>query len=77
MSEQNLDELLGPKGKSDYNVGDTVSYRVNGQKHTGTIEWIEAPSLTPVSGTPHPTQYWVSSGGFPDCIYQKDIIVEP
>jgi hypothetical protein len=76
MTEQNLNELLGPSGKSDYSVGDTISYMVGGQKKSGTIEHITAPGLTPVSGTPHPTQYWVSSGGFPDVVYHADIIVE-
>lgn len=73
---QNMDALLGPSGKSDYSVGDRVTYMYNGQMHTGTIEWIEAPGVTPVTKTPHPTQYWVSDGGMPDCIYQTDIVVE-
>lgn len=73
MSEQNLDELLGPAGKSDYSVGDTIAYMVNGQKHTGEIIHISAPGVTPVSGTPHPTEYWID--GF-TVIYQTDIIVE-
>jgi len=72
---QNLDELLGPSGKSDYSVGDTISYMVGGERRSGTIEHITAPGLT-ASGRHHPTQYWVSDGGFPSVIYQTDIIVE-
>lgn len=70
---QNLNELLGPSGKSDYSVGDTIKYRVNGQIRTGEIMHITGPGFT-VSGRPHPTEYWVD--GF-TCLYQTDIIVEP
>lgn len=70
---QNLDELLGPSGRSDYNVGDTITYMLNGRKLTGEITHITAPGLTPVSKTPHPTEYWIDGL---TVIYQTDIIVE-
>lgn len=73
MREQNLNELLGPSGKSDYQVGDMIKYRHEGQIKQGEIMHITAPGLTPVSKTPHPTEYWID--GF-TVIYQKDIIVE-
>lgn len=72
---QNFEELLGPKGKSDYQEGDTISYLVNGVKHTGKIIHISAPGQT-VTGKQHPTEYWVSSGGFPDVVYSGDILQE-
>jgi hypothetical protein len=76
MSEQNLDELLGPAGRSDYSVGDTIKFREGASVLSGEIIHISAPGQT-VTGKHTPTTYWVDAGcGFPSVVYSSDIIVE-
>lgn len=74
---QDLDELYGESGYSDYRIGDTIRFREAGQIMSGEILHIAAPSQTPVSKKPVPTSLQVDcSDGFPHIVYASDIVEE-
>jgi hypothetical protein len=74
--EQNLEALLGPSGKSDYSVGDTIKFREGASVLSGEIIHIEAAGTTPVSKTPHPLTYHVDcSDGWPHLVYPSQVII--
>lgn len=76
MSKQNLNEILGPQGKGDYSVGDTITFRDQGQEYAGVIIHVEAPGQT-ATGRHSPLTYHVDCGdGWPRLAYQTDIIVD-
>ena len=74
---QDLNELLGPKGKGDYSQGDTITFTEGTQTLTGEVIHVEQAGLTPVSKTPHPLTYHTDCGdGWLHLVYPHQIIQE-
>src|SRR6266852_2354827 len=74
-----LEEAWGPAAThSEYTRGDIIRYNDNGVTQQGTIIWITAAGAEPVQGEdPLPLRYIVEPaqrGGFPDVVYQSDIL---
>ena len=81
--EEQFEDLYGPMpAYSDYKRGETITYRVGTETHSGTILWIAAAGQVVIEGhRALPTRYIVERDGagtsFPDSVWQSDIIVNP
>ncbi len=72
--QENLEAACGPAARhSDHKPGETISYRVGSETRTGEILYVQAPAQV---GSEHmPLTYVVDSGhGFPDMVWQTDVI---
>lgn len=78
MTEQNLNEIIGPSAKySEHKAGDEIRYRQGGMEKSGTITYVRAPGPVVAGGINHPTIYMVDSGdSFPDMVYPSEVIEE-
>jgi hypothetical protein len=81
--DEQFEALYGPiPAYSDYKRGETITYRVGTETHTGKIVWVVAAGQVVVQGRkPLPTRYIVERDGagnsFPDDVWQSDIVVDP
>ena len=77
MGNQDLDALLGPPGKGDYQKGDSLTFTERAQTFTGEIIYVQTPGQT-VTGKTHPLTYHVDCGdGWPHLVYPSQLIVKP
>lgn len=81
--EEQFEDLYGPMSQfSDYKRGETITYRVGTETHTGVIIWVAAAGQIVIEGhRALPTRYIVERDGagdsFPDSVWQSDIVVDP
>lgn len=74
--QENLEATLGPKAShTDHKPGETIRYHCGNEVRTGEIIYVQAPAQV---GSEHmPLTYVVDSGhGFPDMVWQTDVIEE-
>lgn len=77
MTEQNLNELLGPSGRGDYQQGDTITFTEGEQTLTGEVIHVEAAGQT-TTGKHHPLTYHTDCGdGWPHLVYPSQLIIKP
>ena len=78
-NDEQFEDLYGPLAPfSDFKKGDHITYRSEGQTCTGTILWVA--TATRIGGRDIPVQYIVECDqhcGFPDNIWQSDIVMDP
>lgn len=79
-SKQELEEMYGPQARhSEHQVGDTISFREDGEMKTGCIIYVQAPGT--IRGKPYPTTYLVetaeSDGGMPSIVFPGQVLTIP
>jgi hypothetical protein len=74
--QANLEAALGPEASfTDHKPGETIRYHCGEEIRTGEIIYVQAPHE--VVSEHMPLTYVVDSGhGFPDFVYQTDVIEE-
>jgi hypothetical protein len=79
-SKQELEEMYGPGALySEHQVGETISFREDGETKTGCIIYVQAPGA--IRGKPYPTTYLVetaeSDGGMPSIVFPGQVLTIP
>lgn len=75
MSDQDLEALLGPSGKGDFQTGDIITFTEGEQTLTGEVIHVEADGET-VTGKHHPLTYHTDCGdGWPHLVYPSQVII--
>jgi hypothetical protein len=77
--DEQFEALYGPLTPfSDFNKGEQITYRAEGQTRTGKIVWVA--TTTRIDGQDIPVQYIVECdqhSGISDNVWQSDIVMDP